>query len=186
MSKHPIEILFDSKARFKILKYLFRNIAKTFSIREISEHTQETLSTTRKELKKLAEIGLVKKDRINTNFEYLYELRDLVLKSSPSEKTRLIAQINKLGKIKFAAMGGIFIDKENSDPLAVDIFIVGDDIEKRRLTNFLKSVEADVGKEVRFATMDREEFKYRFGMFDRFIRVLLEGPHEKLINKLGV
>ena len=34
--------------------------------------------------------------------------------------------------------------------------------------------------------MDKEEFKYRFSMFDRFVRVLLEGPHENLIDKLGV
>ena len=34
--------------------------------------------------------------------------------------------------------------------------------------------------------MEKDEFEYRYGMFDRFVRVLLEGPHEKLINKLGL
>jgi hypothetical protein len=34
--------------------------------------------------------------------------------------------------------------------------------------------------------MEKEEFIYRHGMFDRFVRVLLEGPHEKIINKLGI
>ena len=186
MSKHILEILFDSSARLKILKYLFRNIDKTIATRVVAEHVQEDISTVRKELKKLEDIGLLKKDRVNSTFEYLYQLRDLVLKSSPAEQRLLVERINKLGRIKFAAIAGILIDKENSDPLAVDIFLVGDDLDKRRLTNFLKSLEADVGKEIRFATMEREEFKYRFGMFDRFVRVLLESPHEKLINKLGV
>ena len=186
MSKHTLEILFDSKARLKILKYLFRNSEALITAKEISIRVQEELSTTRKELQKLEIMGLIKKSHINPSFEYLYELRDLVLKASPAEKTRLIAQINSLGRIKLAIIAGIFIDKENSDPLAVDIFLVGDDIEKRRLNQFLKTAEAEIGKEIRFATMEKEEFKYRFSMFDRFVRVLIEGPHEKLINKLGI
>ena len=64
--------------------------------------------------------------------------------------------------------------------------IVGDDIDKAKLHNFLKSLEAEVGKEIKFGLMEKEEFEYRFGMFDRFVRVILEGPHEKLINKLGL
>jgi len=32
--------------------------------------------------------------------------------------------------------------------------------------------------------MDKEEFEYRLSMFDRFVRVFIEGPHEKLINRL--
>ncbi len=123
---------------------------------------------------------------VNPGFEFINELRDLILKASPSEKLNLLSQINKLGRIKLAVIGGIFLDKENTDPLAVDIFLVGDEIDKRRLSLFLKAVEADVGKEIKFAIMEKEEFKYRLAMFDRFVRVLLEGPHEKLINKLGI
>ena len=67
-----------------------------------------------------------------------------------------------------------------------DLLIVGDDIEPRRLRNFLKSLEVEVGKEIKFAVMDKDEFKYRLAMFDRFVRVLMEAPHEKLINRLGI
>ena len=51
---------------------------------------------------------------------------------------------------------------------------------------FLRSLEAEVGREIRLSIMDKEEFEYRYGMFDRFVRVMLEGPHEKIINKLGL
>ena len=47
-------------------------------------------------------------------------------------------------------------------------------------------MESEVGTEIRFGTMERDEFKYRYEMFDRFLRVLLEGPHRKIINKLDV
>ena len=123
---------------------------------------------------------------INNSFEFLYELRDLVLKSSPAEKDNMIQKINKLGRIKLAVIAGIFMNKENPDPSVVDLLIVGDDIENKRLRPFLKSLEAEVGKEIKFSVMEKEEFQYRFAMFDRFIRVLFESPHEKLINKLGL
>lgn len=123
---------------------------------------------------------------LNTDFEFFYELRDLILKSSPAEKDRMIERLNKLGRIKLAIISGIFINKEGLDPLITDILIVGDDIDRRKLHAFLRATEAEVGREIKFTVMDKEEFQYRLAMFDRFIRVLLESPHEKLINRLGV
>lgn len=190
MSKNSLEVLFESKTRLKILKFLFRNLPKFYTAREVINHTQEHTTAVRREIERLSAIGLLQRQQrsysMNPRFEFFSELRDLVLKSSPSEKRRLIAQIGRLGRIKLAVIAGIFLDKEIKDPLAVDLFLVGDDLDRRRLTNFLRNLESDIGKEVRFTTMEREEFKYRLGMFDRFIRVLLEGPHEKLINKLGI
>ncbi len=161
-----------------------------YASREIIAHTQEDSSSVRKELKKLQEIGLVAGKKqlysLNPEFEYFTELRDLILKSPVSEKRDLIERIHKLGKIRLAVISGIFLDKELNDPIAVDLFLVHDYLDKRKLTQFLKNVESEIGTEVRFATMDKEEFKYRNAMFDRFVRVLFEGPHEKLINKLGI
>ncbi|MFH1769350.1 MAG: hypothetical protein ABH833_01640 [Parcubacteria group bacterium] len=124
--------------------------------------------------------------QINPDFEFFYELRDLVLKSSPAEKSKMLENINKLGKIKAAIISGIFLDKESEDPLATDLLIVCDDIDRRKLRVFLRALEAEVGKEIKFATMDKDEFMYRLNMFDRFVRVLLEGPHEKLVDKLNI
>ncbi len=123
---------------------------------------------------------------LNTDFEFFYELRDLISKSSPAEKDKMVDRLNKIGRIKLAIISGIFINKENLDPLITDLLVVGDDIDRRKLRAFLKATEAEVGKEIRFTVMDKDEFQYRMAMFDRFIRVLLEAPHEKLINRLGI
>lgn len=127
---------------------------------------------------------------LNPNFEFFQELRSLVLKSSPDERNRLVKKISVLGRIKLAIVSGIFLNTMEDSALdtqpVADLFIVADDINKRKLTNFLQSLEAEVGKEIKFGLMEREEFEYRFSMFDRFVRVLLEGPHEKIINKLGI
>lgn len=125
---------------------------------------------------------------LDSSFEFFSELKSLILKASPAEKDLLIKKILTLGRIKLAVVSGIFLNTnmELCSNAVADLFIVGDDISKDRLRTFLRSLEAEVGREIKFSLMDREEFDYRFGMFDRFIRVLLEGPHEKIINKIGI
>jgi hypothetical protein len=127
---------------------------------------------------------------LNPEFDFFNELKALVLKSSPDEKNELIKRIGGLGRVKLAIISGIFLNTENDlvvqENIPADLFLVADDVNKRKLQLFLKSLEAEVGKEIKFGLMDKEEFDYRFGMFDRFVRVLLEGPHEKIINKLGI
>ena len=63
---------------------------------------------------------------------------------------------------------------------------LGDDISKRKLDNFLSNVESELGKTVSYTLMETDEFKYRMGMFDRFLRDIFEYPHEKLLNKLNL
>lgn len=126
---------------------------------------------------------------LNQNFEFFSELRSLVLKSSVGEKEKLIQRISNLGRIRLALISGIFLsdpDSINQYDAPADLFIVGDEINRAKLRNFLSSLEAEIGTEIKFTLMDKEEFDYRYSMFDRFVRVLLEGPHEKIINKIGL
>ena len=134
-----------------------------------------------------------KQDRIlyavDSGFEFFKELKELILKSSPAEKSKMIKRITGLGRVRLAVASGILINGKNPNDnieSGVDLFIVGDDVDKSKLNKFLRSLEAEVGKEIRFGVMEKDEFEYRYGMFDRFVRVLLENPHDKLINKLGL
>lgn len=123
---------------------------------------------------------------LNREFQFIQELRDLILKSSPAEKEEITARLNKIGRIKLAIVAGAFLDRDNPQNAPTDLLIVSDDFDRRKFGSFLKYLEAEAGGEVRFVVMEKDEFAYRLSMFDRFVRVLLEGPHEKLINKLGV
>lgn len=126
---------------------------------------------------------------LNPAFDFFDELKNLILKASPAEKGDMIKKISGLGRVKLAVISGIFLHTNSGTNIyeaPADLFIVCDDIRKRKLRSFLASIEADVGKEIKFTLMDKDEFQYRYGMFDRFIRVLFEGPHEKIINKLGL
>jgi hypothetical protein len=199
MSKSILDNLFGSRVRVKMLKLLYRQYPTTFSMSELAVRVQEPAFIARRELTILRDIGLVKRIRmpsgalrdrerfgLNPEFDFLEELRELVLKPSPGETDRLVKRINTLGRVKLAVVAGIFVSQPDdlTYETPADLFIVGDDIDKAKLTKFLKQLEAEMGTEISFGVMEKDEFKYRYEMFDRFLRVLLEGPHRKIINKL--
>ena len=201
MSKSILDNLFGSRVRVKLLKLLYRQHPTTFSMSEFVTRIQEPAFIARRELSVLQDVGLTKKFKVGTGparererfglnpeFDFFEELRELVLKPSPMETDRLVKRINSLGRIKLAVVSGIFVSQPDdlTYESPADLFIVGDDVDKPKLAKFLKSLESEVGTEIRFGTMERDEFKYRYEMFDRFLRVLLEGPHRKIINKLDV
>lgn len=201
MSKTILDNLFGSRVRVKLLKLLYRQHPTTFTMNELSVRIQEPSFIARRELNVLREIKLVKRVRLpkalardreryglNPEFDLYPELRDLVLKPSIAETDHLINRINALGRVKLAVVAGIFVSQpdDTTYETPADLFIVGDDVDKGRLKRFLKTVESEVGTEIRFGIMEKDEFKYRYEMFDRFLRVLLEGPHRKIINRLDV
>lgn len=201
MSKSILDNLFGSRVRVKLLKLLYRQNPATFSMAELAMRIQEPSFIARRELTVLLDIGLARKFRVgsgpardrerfglNPDFDFFEELRELVLKPSPAETQRLTKRINSLGRVKLAVVAGIFVSQPDdlTYEAPADLFIVGDDIDKAKLTKFLKSLESEVGTEIRFSTMEKDEFKYRYEMFDRFLRVLLEGPHRKIIDRFSL
>ena len=68
----------------------------------------------------------------------------------------------------------------------MDLLLVGDSMKETKLDKVLKSIEAEIGKEIVYAVFKTDDFMYRLGMYDRFIRDILEYPHEKAVNKLNI
>jgi hypothetical protein len=99
-----------------------------------------------------------------------------------------VKRINALGRVKLAVAAGIFVAEpgDTTYETPADLFIVGDDLDKAKVSRFLKALEAETGTEVRFAVMEKDDFLNRLKFFDRFIRVLLEGPHRKIIQKIDL
>jgi hypothetical protein len=63
MSKHILDNLFESKAKVKILKYIFRNPEKEFSVKELASKVQENQETVYSELIKLTHIQLLEEKK---------------------------------------------------------------------------------------------------------------------------
>ncbi len=189
------------------MKLFFRNPEANFLLKEAAKMMKMNLPLAKKQIKRLEKIGLLKSRQIssrkqlfsiNPNFDFFKELRELILNSSPVSKDKMLKTIKSLGKIKLALLSGLFI---GNDPLTrpsteqadlwqdmaqADLLIVGDKINQRKLTGFIENLEAEAGTEINCVIMTTEEFKYRYDMYDRFVRDLLNEKSELLINKLGL
>jgi len=186
-----IDVIFDSPVRVRVLKLFLYNPETSFEPKTISKMLNIGSIIANKHLKGLKEIKFVDQKTIkgrhvfktNPNFYFYDELKELVFKANPASKEKLIKRISSLGKIKLAIISGIFLNFDNA---RADLMIVGDDIKPAKFNKFLKDLEAEVGKEINCALMTVKEFHYRYNMYDRFVRDILDFKHEKLINKLKI
>lgn len=191
LSEPTLDALFDSPVRVRLLKLFLYSSEAGFDARNISRKLKIPPRLIKRQLMKLGEIGfiksrLIKRKRIffaNQSFDFFEPLKALVTKASPAAKDKMLKRIQGLGRVRLAVIGGIFINSENS---RADLMIVGDNVRNSKLNRFLQDLEAEVGKELDYAVMTVKEFNYRYGMYDRFVRDMLEFKHEKLINKLRI
>jgi predicted nucleotidyltransferase len=189
MSDQILEQLFESTSKVKLLKLFLRNQKSKFIASDACSRAQIDSRSGHKALERLRKAGVLKcygkTYFINPSFMFFDELRSLVLKSSPASKSRMLKRIKGLGRVKLVVLSGIFMrpDRELS---RTDLLVVGDDVSQKRLLNFLKQLEAEVGCEIQYSLLSSDEFNYRRKMLDRFLRDVLERPNEILINKLLV
>ena len=196
MSDQILEQLFESPAKVRLFRLFLRDPKAKLTAQEARARIQVDARTCKNTLEGLKKAGFLKVSYrkkpkpetiyfSNPHFMFLDELRDLVLKSSPTSKTRLLNRIKGLGRIQLLVLSGIFLrpDRELS---RTDLLVVGDDISQKHFENFLRQLEAEAGCEIQYSLISSEEFRYRRKMMDRFLRDILERPHEKLIDKIGV
>lgn len=207
MSLNNMDILselFSSSALIKILRLFYLNPEEVFELKEISKKAKVSLKSARVEINLLKKIGFIKpgskqieiayktkKPRkkkvkgwvLNEPFPFLLPLKNLVLNAAPLSRDKILRKLKGLGRVKLIVLSGIFVQEEAS---RVDVLIVGDSLKKGKIENAIKSLEAEVGKELAWANMDSEEFLYRMAMYDKFVRDILDYPHEILINKLDI
>ena len=90
-------------------------------------------------------------------------------------------RFKKCGQVKLLIIAGSLIGDDNG---RADLVLVGDSLRRSLVEQSIRSLEAEVGKEIVYALLETKDFYYRLGASDKFIRDLLDYPHERLINKL--
>lgn len=182
---------FFGDTRLKILRFFFRNPGQYFNSQDVGYRVQLAASPSG-ELEKLLKIKFLKRKKkggdkysysLNKDFYFYSEFRDLVLKSSPNLYKKVSLGARGLGSVKLLLISGVLTNQENS---RVDLLVVGDYIIKSKFEKFLRKLEAEVGQELTYAVIKSSDFRYRQSMFDNFIKEVLQKPHVKLINRMGL
>jgi hypothetical protein len=129
-------------------------------------------------LKQIKEDGY----EFNKEYDFAASLANLLLDFRFVDRQEMLSDFRKFGKISLFCLGGVFFRDEEG---TLDVLIVGDALDKDKIDNYMKKLDADFGTELRYAVFESEEFKYRVNMFDRLLKDFWKRPHEKVIEKIS-
>ena len=179
--------IFGGEAKVKIMRLFIFNPTLVFTATEVGSRAKVGPMGTRKELGGLIKAGLVKKRGksyiLNRAYRYLPAIGNFLIDANPLSEKEIVRKISTAGTIKLILTSGVFLHNPDS---RVDILIVGDHIRHGKLLSVMSSIEAELGKELRYAVFETSDFQYRLGIYDKLIRDILDSQHEKILNKLGL
>ncbi len=187
-----LQKLFGSTARLKLLRLFLFNPKATFSASEAADRSQSKGSEVRRELALFVQIGLLKKSRssaaksryhLNPSFEYTLALQNLLLNTS-NQGAELYNRLRRAGTIKFMVVAGVLLGEW--DEARLDLFIVGERLNERKLRELVRKFESELGKELRFASLTTDQFFYRLGMNDHLVKDIFDYPHAIVHDKLNI
>lgn len=191
MTSDVLDKLFGGQYRAKLLRLFVANPDNVFDLKTIGKRVGTLPARLRKDLALLQAISFVKvknKNKVNgwqldSTFPFVSHLRTLLTTELLYKRTSLMNRFKGVGKLKFLAISGVFIQDPNS---RADLVIVGDNLKRPAVDRAIRSIEAEIGRELNYATFDTTDFMYRFNASDKFVRDLMDYPHERIINKLSV
>lgn len=187
----PLAKIFGSPARLKTLRLFVYNQDNPLTLHEVSERTKLSKDTARRELSDLVSAGLLKKRgshnsaryQTNPKFEHLPELDEFIRDTTNVSPRTMIATLKRAGSLRLVALSGLFTGIHEPK---IDMLIVGDALDERVLANAVRSLEAELGREIRYAFFATADFRYRLGVYDRLLRDVFDYPHRLLIDKIGL
>lgn len=184
----PLERLFGSRTRAKLLALFTGGVKRPYYVRELSRLMSERVNSIRREVENLRRIGLLSTHLrrgkkfyvVNPRFPLLDELTKLTTKSGKSVEDRLFEGIRKVGSVRLVLLTGFFTQAKQAP---TDLLIVGD-VREPALRQFVHGIEEEVGREINYTAMSITEYEYRRNMNDYFLRQVMASRPLELINTL--
>ena len=68
----------------------------------------------------------------------------------------------------------------------MDVVVVGDRIDDRMIGIVVRSLEAELGRELRYAAFTTPDFRYRVGVYDRLLRDVFDYSHRVILDRIGI
>ena len=197
----PLSILFGSTARVKLLRFFLFNPSKEFIFDDISKRARLVRRTARTEISALERAGVIRQKNVlieipekkkkmkaiaytlNKDFQELQALQTFLFDTAPIDSKNIMTHLRKAGPLDFVGIAGVFVrDFEQR----LDLLVAMKKFSQASVEKAIRSLEAEVGIEVRFAAMSSDDLVYRVGMYDKLTRDFFDYEHRVLTDKIGV
>ncbi len=187
----PLARLFNSPARLKLLRLFLFNDDLSFTLPEAAFRINMPKESVRKEFKVLLAAGIIRKRAgkgiasytANQRFRYYEALQEFVRATTNLTDVSILRLLKKAGNLRLVALSGLFTGVFETK---IDLLIVGDRLEDKYLKKAVRELEAELGRELRYAIFTLADFRYRVGVYDRLVRDLFDYPHRTILDKIGV
>ena len=201
MAADPLSILFGTTARVKLLRFFLFNPSKEFTFDEISRRAKLVRRTARTEMNALERAEVIRKKQIvvvsertgrkqkvqgyglNKEFPELQALQTFLFETAPINGKTVMKHLRKVGPIDFVVVAGIFSREFDR---RLDVMFSMKKLSESKIENAIRSLESELGVEIRYSAMVSEDLKYRVGMYDKLTRDVFDYPHQILVDKIGV
>ncbi len=199
--KDPLEILFGSQARVKLLRFFLFNPSREFTFDEISRRAKLVRRTARTEINALERAEVIKKKQIyiqlsgkeqktkavgytlNNKFSALQALQTFLFETAPIDGKTVLKHLRKAGVLDFVCVSGVFM--RNFDQ-RLDVMLSMKKLPQAKVETAIRSLESELGMEIRYAAFSSEDLLYRVGMYDKLTRDVFDYPHQILVDRIGV
>lgn len=200
--KDPLSVLFGGETMVKLLRFVLSNPDHVLALPELAIRLKCKLPELKKLVKTLVSIGCVRERQTYVTIEsargkiskkraagiayeqgfiYGISLASLLQDSVTLRTSEIPERLKISGKADLIIATGFFTGNTHSH---ADLLVTGKNLDRKKLETAIAGIESDLGREIRYALMSTEEFIYRLGMYDQFLRMIFDFPHEKLLIKI--
>ena len=174
----PLEKLFGSKTRAKLLSLFFSNPNKSYYVREITRVIDEQINSVRRELTKLSSLGLVRTENYENKVYYSANMKHPFARPMAQIFSSKIESVQEVTantdswddyiKPVTNILTALVVTNRAPGQEGIDMLIVGDD-RSHKLSRWAELVEKRQGKPLNYVIFSREDYFYRKSLRDRFI-----------------
>lgn len=185
-----------SKTRVKLLELFLSDSTAMYHVRDLVRKTNEEINAVRRELLRMENAGLVKKEARGNRLYYWFR-KDYIyfsdLLSMVCKSTGLGGAINKnkskLGNVQIVTISGRFARHEpRKKPDEVEVLVVGD-VSMQELAAIVRVEETKREQPINYTPMTMDELKFRRTRRDPFLqsilmseRIVIVGNEEDLVG----
>lgn len=183
--------LFGSPARVRLLRLFSFNRDLALTAAEAAARAKLDGATARRELADLVASGFLAKKtlkgkakyQVNARYEHLAALDHFIRETTDLRPEHVTSALKKAGPLRVVALTGIFTGVIEAQ---VDLLVAGDNLDNRYLAKAIRTLEAELGREIRYAAFETADFRYRLGVYDRLLRDVFDYPHRLLVDRIGL
>jgi predicted transcriptional regulator len=193
--------LFGSAMRVKLLRLFVFNSDAVFDKEEVAKRARVSSLLIAKELQALVRMGILEKKSytrirrdgrgqrhrvavpcwlLKKQYSLLDALQTFLEKTLSVSEKEVRATVRSAGTVHLLALSGFLTGNKDG---SLDMLVVGEKIDVPQLEKAVRSLEAEYGKELRYALLSPEEYFHRKRVRDKLVRDVLDFSHRIIIDR---